>query len=94
MVIFDLGGTKIAAHKLILAASSEYFNSMFFNSGFNPLEASVPIGDLDPHVFRMYFVYGKAVDTSDLKTTAQLFRFIDFTSTYWSNKDKDLTEII
>lgn len=47
------------AHKVLLAANSEYFNIMF-NSGFKEAtESEIRIQELDPHVLKLLidFIY-------------------------------------
>lgn len=64
-------GSEIWAHKIVLAANSDYFNVMF-NSGFKESkESEIVIQDLDPHIMSLLieFMY-----TSKLVVTEQNFQ--------------------
>ena len=94
-VIFDLGTVKIPAHKLILSAASDYFNTLFFTPGFRALGVTVPVNGISPEIFKMYleYVYGNSIRLTDLRTAFQLFMFIDYSQTHWETKDQDLSNL-
>ncbi|KAG0464265.1 hypothetical protein HPP92_020334 [Vanilla planifolia] len=65
-VIFDVAGEKFHAHKLVLAARSPVFKTMFYG-GPNETLNEVVIADLEPKVFKamLHFIYKDALDDDD-----------------------------
>jgi speckle-type POZ protein len=51
-VIFNVGGEKFHAHKLVLSARSPFFRSKFFD-GVEKDEKEIVISDLEPKVFKV-----------------------------------------
>lgn len=94
-VVFDLNGTRLWAHKLIVGAASDYFNALFFSPGFQSPGVVVPVGGVSPEVFRMYldYVYGNRVPLPDWRMAAQLFQFMDYSQTHWPTKEQDLLNL-
>ncbi|XP_020586053.1 BTB/POZ and MATH domain-containing protein 4-like isoform X1 [Phalaenopsis equestris] len=66
-VIFDVAGEKIHAHKLVLAARSPIFRSMFFDGPDEAL-SEIVITDLEPKVFKamLHFIYKDTLDEDDV----------------------------
>ena len=91
-VIFDVSGTKMPAHKLVLSAASDYFNNLFFSPGFKAPDVTVPVGGISSDNFQIYldYAYGNSVHFDDWRTAAEFYRFVDYTQTKWETKDQDL----
>ncbi|KAL0925822.1 hypothetical protein M5K25_004192 [Dendrobium thyrsiflorum] len=66
-VIFDVAGEKIHAHKLVLAARSPIFRTMFFD-GPDEVLSEIVIKDLEPKVFKamLHFIYKDTLDEDDV----------------------------
>ncbi|PKU75712.1 BTB/POZ and MATH domain-containing protein 4-like isoform X2 [Dendrobium catenatum] len=66
-IIFDVAGEKIHAHKLVLAARSPIFRTMFFDGPDEAL-SEIVIKDLEPKVFKamLHFIYKDTLDEDDV----------------------------
>lgn len=66
-VVFDVAGEKFHAHKLVLAARSPIFKTMFFDGSDETLNEIV-ITDLEPKVFKamLHFIYKDTLDEDDV----------------------------
>lgn len=52
-VVFDVSGEKIHAHKLVLAARSPIFHSLFFD-GLDDERNEIVVTDMAPKVFKVW----------------------------------------
>ncbi|KAK8962678.1 BTB/POZ and MATH domain-containing protein 4 [Platanthera guangdongensis] len=66
-VIFDVAGEKIHAHKLVLAARSPVFRTMFFG-GVDETMDEIIVTDFEPRVFKamLHFIYRDTLDDDDV----------------------------
>ncbi|KAM7522768.1 hypothetical protein LguiA_012670 [Lonicera macranthoides] len=66
-VIFNIGGEKFNAHKLVLAARSNVFRSEFFDKGDADAQEII-VKDMEPNVFKamLHFIYRDALDEDEL----------------------------
>ncbi|KAK8936872.1 BTB/POZ and MATH domain-containing protein 4 [Platanthera zijinensis] len=66
-VIFDVAGEKIHAHKLVLAARSPVFRTMFFG-GVDETMGEIIVTDFEPRVFKamLHFIYRDTLDDDDV----------------------------
>ncbi|PKA61319.1 BTB/POZ and MATH domain-containing protein 4 [Apostasia shenzhenica] len=62
-VIFNVAGERFHAHKLVMAARSPVFKSMFFD-GLKEAQTEIVITDLEPKVFKamLHFIYKDNLD--------------------------------
>lgn len=90
-VNFVVGNRVFKAHKLVLASSSPYFKALFIGP-FKGTGVNVPLNGVEPEVFKLYLdaVYGAKVRILDWRTAFKLFKFIEYTQTYWPTKDRDV----
>lgn len=65
-VIFDVAGEKIHAHKLVLAARSPIFRTMFFGE-LDETPGEIVITDFEPKVFKamLHFIYKDSLEDDD-----------------------------
>lgn len=55
-IIFDVGGERLHAHKLVLAARSPVFRAKFFDA-MEEDEHQIIVTDLEPRVFKVMYIY-------------------------------------
>ena len=75
-VVIDVDGTKFSAHKIVLAAGSPVFSTMFQSHGFTESETNIiKIDDLEPPVVyeMLRFLYTDRVKQFDLLACGLLF---------------------
>ena len=78
-IIFRVNGThEFAAHKLIMATASEYFEKLFLGSFKKPKDI-VPINGITPETFKYYlaYVYAKEIKFLNWRSAFELFKFIN-----------------
>ncbi len=81
-VILDVGGREIHAHRLVLAASSQYFYSMFIGDMLESRQPRVELKGVDPEALQtlVEFAYSSKLEITvsnvqSLMTAASLFDF-------------------
>ena len=68
-ISIEVGNRKFSAHKVILAAGSSYFESLFSNGYKEVSENLLKYPELDPEIFNIVLetIYGKDPEFTDLK---------------------------
>jgi speckle-type POZ protein len=71
-VIFNIGGRRFPAHKIILSARSEVFEAMFEHSTQEKFTNQIEIEEIEPEVFQelLRFIYTGRLDSKTMKTMA------------------------
>ena len=90
-----VGNETMRAHKFILFTASEYFERKI-HGGFTPIGDTLVIQDVSPVIFKLYLdlIYGKGLILNDWHVAFELFKYLDYTQTYWSTKDTDVIECV
>ncbi|CAL9152822.1 unnamed protein product [Musa hybrid cultivar] len=72
-VVFDVSGEKIHAHKLVLAARSPIFHSLFFD-GLDDERNEIAVTDMVPKVFKamLHFIYRDTLVEDDILVNSYL----------------------
>ncbi|KAJ8649691.1 hypothetical protein MRB53_002714 [Persea americana] len=74
-IIFDVGGERLHAHKLVLAARSPVFRAKFFDA-MEEDEHQIIVTDLEPRVFKamLHFIYRDTlIEDEDLVASSSSF---------------------
>ena len=106
-VTFVVGAQYFKAHKIILVAASKYFYSMFFGwqsqpempGIFGPLTRNnnnISLANVQPGIFKSYLdlIYGKELLFPNWLEAFELFKYLDYTATYWPTKDNDVVNAV
>jgi hypothetical protein len=93
-VVLEVSGTKIKAHKLVLAAGSEYFERLFFGSFSSTSDDEIEI-EVDPIAFSsiMDIIYGKQYKYSDNEQGRNIALSLSYFQVRSLNRDIILNQV-
>jgi len=90
-----IGDNIMHAHKFMLVSASEYFEKIILG-GFSPIGDTIRLQGISPTIFKLYLdlIYGTGIILNDWRVMFELFKYIDYTQTYWPTKDTDVINCV